>query len=164
MGIIIPDPGLLFWMIISFLIVWLILKKYAWKPIINALKNREKSIENALKLADKAKAEMSKLQADNEKILAEARLERDKLIKEARQTKERIIDEAKGQAQEEVKKLMESARVSIQNEKKAAIREIKDQVGKLSILVAEKIMREKLSEASSQAEYIDHLLKDIKLN
>jgi len=164
MQIIIPDPGLLFWMIISFLIVWFILKKYAWKPIINALKNREKSIENALRLADKAKADMAKLQADNEKILAEARIEREKLIKEARQTKERIIEEAKGQADEEVKKLMESARISIQNEKKAAIREIKDQVALLSVMVAEKIIREKLSEGSGQSGYIDQLLNEFKLN
>lgn len=164
MGIIIPDPGLLFWMIISFVIVLLILKKYAWKPIINALKNRERSIENALRLADKAKAEMTKLLADNEKILAEGRLERDKLIKEARQTKERIIEEARTQAKEEVKALMENARVSINIEKKAAIGEIKDQVAMLSVLVAEKIIREKLSEGNNQSEYIDHLLKDIKLN
>ncbi len=164
MQLIIPDPGLLFWMIVSFLIVWLILKKYAWKPIINALKNREKSIENALRLADKAKADMAKLQADNQKILAEARLEREKLIKEARQTKDRIIEEAKVQAEEEVKKLMENARTSIQNEKKAAVREIKDQVALLSVLVAEKIIREKLSDGSNQTGYIDNLLNEFKMN
>jgi F-type H+-transporting ATPase subunit b len=107
---------------------------------------------------------MAKLQADNEKILAEARLERDKLIKEARQTKERIIEEAKNQAKEEVKNLLEGARASINIEKKAAIGEIKDQVAKLSVLVAEKIIREKLSEGTKQTEYIDQLLNDIKLN
>ncbi len=164
MFLILPDPGLIFWMIVAFLIVFFILTKYAWKPIINALKNRERSIENALRSADKAKAEMARLQADNEKILAEARLERDKLIKEARQTKEKIIEDAKVQAQEEVKKLMESARLAIINEKKAAINEIKDQVAILSVLVAEKIIREKLSEGTNQTEYIDQLLKDIKLN
>lgn len=164
MELITPGFGLLFWMIVSFLIVWVILKKYAWKPIINALKNREKSIENALRLADKAKAEMAKLQSDNQKILAEARLERDKLIKEARETKEKIIEDAKSQAQEEIKKLMEGARLSIQNEKKAAIKEMKDQVALLSVQVAEKLIREKLSGVANQSQYIDTLLKEIKLN
>ena len=164
MELITPGFGLLFWMIVSFLIVWVILKKFAWKPIINALKNREKSIENALRLADKAKAEMAKLQSDNQKILAEARLERDKLIKEAREIKDKIIEDAKGQAQEEIKKLMEGARISILNEKKAAIKEMKDQVALLSVQVAEKLIREKLSGASSQSQYIDTLLKEIKLN
>jgi F-type H+-transporting ATPase subunit b len=164
MELITPGFGLLFWMIVSFLIVWVILKKFAWLPIINALKNREKSIENALRSADHAKAEMEKLQVENEKILAEARVERDKLIKEARQIKEKIIEDAKSQAQEEVKKLMESARVSISNEKKAAIKEIKDQVAVLSIQVAEKIIREKLSNTSNQGDYIDKLMKEVKLN
>lgn len=164
MELITPGFGLLFWMVISFLIVWVILKKYAWKPIINALKNREKSIEVALRSAEKAKAEMAKLQADNEKILAEARFERDKLIKEARQTKDKIIEDAKAQAQEEINKLMESARASILNEKKAAIREMKDQVASLSVQVAEKIIKQKLSGSSGQSEYIDTLFKEIKLN
>lgn len=164
MGLITPDYGLLFWMVLAFSVVLIILKKYAWKPILNALKEREKSIEGALKSAEKAKAEMVKMQADNEKILAEARLERDKLIKEARQMKEKIIEEAKVQAQVEAQKLTEAARVSIASEKKAAIKEIKDQVASLSIQIAEKLIREKFAENASQGEYIDKLLKDIKLN
>ena len=164
MELITPGFGLVFWMLISFLIVWAILKKYAWKPIVNALKNREKSIENALRSADKAKAEMAKLQADNEKILAEARLERDQLIREARQTKDKIIEEAKAQAQVEITKMMESARASIQNEKKAAIKEMKDQIAILSVAVAEKIIREKFDKSSDQSDYIDSLVKDFKLN
>ncbi len=164
MGLITPDPGLLFWMIVSFLIVFFILKKYAWKPIINALKNREKSIENALRQADKVKLEMEKLQADNQKLLAEARVERDKLLKEARLMKDKIIEEAKGQAQDEAKKLVESARTSIQNEKKAAIKEIKDMVAVLSIQIAEKLIKDKLSSNTNQSDYIDKLLNEIKLN
>ncbi len=164
MGLITPDPGLLFWMIVSFLIVFFILKKYAWKPIINALKNREKSIENALRQADKVKLEMEKLQADNQKLLAEARVERDKLLKEARLMKDKIIEEAKGQAQDEAKKLVESARTSIQNEKKAAIKEIKDMVAVLSIQIAEKLIKDKLSSNTNQNDYIDKLLDEIKLN
>lgn len=164
MGLITPDPGLLFWMIVSFMIVFFILKKYAWKPIINALKNREKSIENALRQADKVKLEMEKLQADNQKLLAEARVERDKLLKEARLMKDKIIEEAKGQAQDEAKKLVESARTSIQNEKKAAIKEIKDMVAVLSIQIAEKLIKDKLSSNTNQSDYIDKLLNEIKLN
>jgi len=164
MGLITPDLGLLFWMILAFSVVLVILKKYAWKPILRALKEREKSIEGALKSAEKAKAEMAKLQADNEKILAEARLERDKLIKEARQMKDQIVEEAKTQAQIEGQKMVEAARLSINSEKKAAIKEIKDQVAVLSIQVAEKLIKDKLADNANQSEYIDKLLKDIKLN
>ena len=164
MGLITPDYGLLFWMLLAFSVVLYILKKYAWKPILSALKEREKSIEGALKSAEKAKAEMAKLQADNEKILAEARLERDKLIKEARQMKDKIVEDAKSLAQVEAQKMIEAARLSITSEKKAAIKEIKDQVAVLSIQVAEKLIKDRLAENNSQSEYIDKLLKDIKLN
>jgi F-type H+-transporting ATPase subunit b len=164
MGLITPDFGLLFWMLLAFSIVLYILKKYAWKPILNALKEREKTIEVALKSAEKAKTEMAKLQADNENILAEARLERDKLIKEARQMKDKLIEEAKIQAQVEGQKLIEAARLSIQSEKKAAIKEIKDQVAELSVQIAEKLMKDKLGDSTNQGQYIDKLLKDIKLN
>ena len=164
MGLLTPDYGLLFWMVLSFSIVLFILKKFAWKPILSALKEREKSIEGALKSAEKAKAEMAKMQADNEKILAEARLERDKLIKEAREMKDRIVEEAKTLAQVEGQKMIEAARQSISSEKKAAIKEIKDQVAVLSIQVAEKLIKDKLSDNANQSDYIDKLLKDIKLN
>jgi len=164
MELIKPGIGLLFWMIISFSIVLFVLTKFAWKPIMNGIKQREKSIKDALLSADRAKAEMASLQADNEKYIAEARAERDKLIKEARLMKEQIIDEAKINAQSEAQKIMESAKVAINNEKKAAINEIKDQVAILSLKVAEKLIRENLSPSSSQAEYIDKLLKEIKLN
>ena len=164
MGLLTPDYGLLFWMVLSFSIVLFILKKFAWKPILGALKEREKSIEGALKSAEKAKAEMAKMQADNEKILAEARLERDKLIKEAREMKDRIVEEAKTLAQVEGQKMIEAARQSISSEKKAAIKEIKDQVAVLSIQVAEKLIKDKLSDNANQSDYIDKLLKDIKLN
>lgn len=164
MGLITPEYGLLFWMLLAFSFVLFILKKYAWKPILNALKEREKSIEGALKSAEKAKAEMAKLQADNEKILAEARLERDKLIKEARQMKDKIVEDAKALAQVEAQKMIESARLSINSEKRAAIKEIKDQVAVLSIQVAEKLIKDKFAGSADQSEYIDKLLKDIKLN
>ena len=164
MGLLTPDYGLLFWMVLSFSIVLFILKKFAWKPILSALKEREKSIEGALKSAEKAKAEMAKMQADNEKILAEARLERDKLIKEARQMKDKIVEDAKALAQAEGQKMIEAARLLINSEKKAAIKEIKDQVAVLSIQIAEKLIKDKLADNANQSEYIDKLLKDIKLN
>ena len=164
MGLLTPDYGLLFWMVLSFSVVLFILKKYAWKPILSALKEREKSIEGALKSAEKAKLEMAKMQADNEKILAEARLERDKLIKEARQMKDKIVEEAKTLAQVEAQKMIEAARLSINSEKKAAIKEIKDQVAILSIQVAEKLIKDKLADSANQSDYIDKLVKDIKLN
>ena len=159
-----PGIGLLFWMILTFSVVLYVLTKYAWKPIMNGIKQREKSIRDALLSADKAKAEMANLQADNEKYIAEARAERDKLIKEARLMKDQIVEEAKTNAQLEAQKIMEAAKASINNEKKAAINEIKDQVAILSLQVAEKLIREKLSANSSQSEYIDKLLKEIKLN
>jgi F-type H+-transporting ATPase subunit b len=164
MEIIKPGIGLLFWMVVSFSILLFILTKYGWKPIMNAIKQREKSIKNALLSADKVKSEMAKLQADNEKIMAEARAERDKLIKEARTIKDQIIEEAKTNAQVEAQKVLENARNAINGEKKAAIKEIKDQVAILSLQVAEKIIKEKLTESKSQSDYIDKLLKETKLN
>jgi len=164
MGLVLPDSGLLIWMLLSFGIVLFVLTKYAWKPILRGIKDREKTIEDALIIAEKTKTEMLKLQASNEKILAEAYLESDKLIKEARQLKDKLVDEAKVQAQQEAQKVVESARISIDNEKKAAIKEIKDQVAELSVLVAEKILKEKLGGQAGQGEYIEKLLKDIKLN
>jgi F-type H+-transporting ATPase subunit b len=164
MDLVTPGLGLMFWMVISFGIVLFILAKYAWKPILNGIKNREKTIEEALLVAERTKAEMVKLQADNEMILAEARNERDKLIQEARQIKDKIIEEAKTSASEESHKLIQAARQTIEQEKKVALREIKDQVSELSVLVAEKILKEKLSGTANQGEYIEKLLGEIKLN
>ncbi len=164
MELIKPGIGLLFWMIVSFSIVLYILTKYAWKPIMNGIKQREKSIKDALLSADRAKSEMAKLQTDNEKFIAEASAERDKLIKEARLMKEQIIEEAKVNAQVEAQKVLETAKAAISNEKKAAIKEIKDQVAIISLLVAEKLIKEKLTESNSQSDFIDKLLKEVKLN
>jgi F-type H+-transporting ATPase subunit b len=164
MELVTPGLGLMFWMVLVFLLVFFILKKYAWSPILNALHKREDEIESALKSAERVKAEMAKLQADNEMILAEARTERDKLIQEARQIKDKIIEEAKAAATEESHKLVQAARQTIENDKKTALKEIKDQVSELSILVAEKILKEKLSSPANQSEYIDKLLGNIKLN
>ena len=164
MGLMIPETGLVIWMLITFLILLFLLRKFAWKPILGMIKDREKSIEDALASAEKAKAEMSNLKAENEKILQEARNERDKMIKEAREMREQMIAEAKGKAKTEGDKLMAIARESIQNEKMAAITELKNQVAQLSIDIAEKILTRELSSENKQKELIGDMLKEVKLN
>src|ERR1043165_8101970 len=123
-----PAFGLIFWMLLSFGIIFFILKKFAWKPILNMLTEREASIQNALDSAEKAKEEMKALQSNNEKILADARNERDQLLKDAREIREKMISEAKGTAAKEADRLLAIARENIQNEKMAAITELKNQV------------------------------------
>jgi F-type H+-transporting ATPase subunit b len=163
MELVSPSIGTIFWMVLFFGMILWILTKFAWKPILNTLKNREKTIEEALLSADKVKEDMAKLKADNEKILADARHERDLLMKEARVMKEKIIFDAQELAQQEAKKIIESAKLSIDNEKKSAINEIKGQIAVISISIAEKIIREKL-QGTKQSDLIDNLLKDIKLS
>lgn len=164
MELVTPDVGTIFWMLLMFIIVLVILKKFAWKPILNALDKREKSIEESLRSADRAREEMEQLKADNEKILAEARLERDGMLKETKQTSDKILSQARHKAGEEGKRLIEMAREQIENEKTSAVSEIRKQVAELSVNIAEKILREKLKDDKQQKELIDKLLKDIKLN
>ena len=164
MRLVTPDIGTIFWMVLMFVIVLIILKKFAWKPILNALRNREESIEESLRTADRVKIEMEKLQADNEKIMAEARKERDKMLKETKKTGEMILNEAKNKASEESKKIIQSARVQIENEKDAAIADIRIQVAELSVDIAEKILQEKLKDDKAQQELMEKLLKDVKMN
>jgi F-type H+-transporting ATPase subunit b len=164
MDLVTPGIGLVVWTVVVFIILLTLLRLLAWKPILNAVKNREESIRSALKSADKAREEMRSLKADNEKILAEARAGRDAILKEARDVRERIIDEAKGKADAEARKLIEQARQNIQNEKDAAIGDLREQVAKLSVEIAAKILREKLSDDKESNALIDRLIKDIKLN
>jgi F-type H+-transporting ATPase subunit b len=164
MELITPGIGLLFWMLLMFSILLLILKKFAWKPILKALKDRETSIRDALMSADNAKKEMEKLKADNEVIMAEARAEKEKIVQEAKQLREKIIGDAKDEASEEAKKLLKSARVDIENEKIAAIQEVKNKVAELSIEIAEKILREKLADTAEQRSMIDRLVRDVMPN
>ncbi len=159
-----PDFGLVFWMIISFGIVFFLLRKYAWKPILNSLKERETSISDALNAAMKAKEEMANLKSDNEKLLAEARNERDIILKEARQAKDSIISEARNKATEEADRLLKIARENIQNEKMAAITDLKNQVANLSIEISERLMRTQLAEEERQKKLIADMLKDVKMN
>ena len=164
MELVTPSIGLIFWMTLSFSILLFILGKFAWKPIMGMLKEREEVIENALLAAEKAKEEMLTLQAGNELLLKQAREERDAMLAEARKIKEGIVDEAKGKATEEANILIERAREAINNEKQAAITEIKNQIAQLSVEIAEKIIKEELSDEKKQQAYIDKLVGDIKIN
>lgn len=159
-----PAFGLIFWMSVSFGIIVFILKKYAWSPILGMLKEREEGIQNALDAAKKAKEEMAALQSNNERIINEAKAERDKLLKEAREMKDSIITEAKTKATKEGEKLINAARESINNEKMAAITELKNQVAQLSVEIAEKILKEELSSQDKQKTLVKALLEDVNLN
>ncbi len=159
-----PEFGLIFWMVISFGLIMLILKKFAWKPILNMLHEREASIQAALDSAERAKEEMKALQSSNEKILADARNERDLMLKDAREIREKMIADAKGIATKEGERMLTIARENIQNEKMAAITELKNQVASLSIEIAEKILKSELSSDEKQKSLVNTLLKDVNLN
>ena len=164
MGLVMPDFGLFFWMLISFSILLYILKRFAWGPILSALSDRERSIEEALKAAENAKEEMLNLQSGNEKILKKAILEREKIVKEARELKESIINEARHEASLEANKVMEHAKAAIERERAAAVSEIKNLIANFSVDIAEKILKEKLADDSRQKELIQNYIDQINLN
>lgn len=159
-----PSIGLIFWMTVSFLIILFLLTKFAWKPILKMVKEREDSIDAALKSAEQAKAEMKSLKSENERILAEARNERDAMLKDARDIKDKIIAEAKTTAVKEGERLVKAARENIENEKNAAVTELKNQVAVLSIEIAEKILKAELSSDEKQKTLVKNLLQDVNLN
>ena len=164
MELVTPGLGLFFWMVLSFSIVLFLLVKFAWKPILNGLKERENSIDEALQSAQKAREEMSHLKADNEQIIKEAKQQREKLIREAKETREKIVEEAKVEANKEANRIIEKAKTVIQNEKKAAITEIKDQISLISVDIAEKLIKQELSEKNKKDDLINNLLEEIKIN
>lgn len=164
MRLLTPEFGLIIWTLLAFVIVLLILKKFAWKPILNALKEREMSIADSLATAEKVKAEMAQLKSENEALLAKAREERAQLLKEARETKDRIISEAKEQAKIEANKIVVDAQAAIQQQKMAALTDVKNQVGTLVIEVAEKVLRRELGNKSEQENYIKQLAEEVQLN
>ena len=164
MELVTPEIGLIFWTTIVFLLLLIVLKKYAWKPILAAVDERNKSIEDALKAADKAKEEMLALNTDNERILIQARKERDALLKEGREIKDNIIAEAKDKAKLEADKILITAKEQINNEKMKAITELKNQVASMSIDIAEKILKSELSDKNKQKELIKESLKSNELN
>ncbi|PJA07955.1 MAG: ATP synthase F0 subunit B [Flavobacteriales bacterium CG_4_10_14_0_2_um_filter_32_8] len=156
--------GLFFWQTLLFIVLLFLLRKFAWKPILNAVNEREDSIKEALNAAEDAKREMAKLKSSNEDLLNQARAERDEMLKEARGIKDNIVANAKTTAKVEAEKIVAAARESIQHEKMAAITELKNQVAVLSIEIAEKILKNELSSADKQKTIIDNIVKDIHLN
>jgi len=164
MGLIQPDLGTVIWMLVVFGIVFYILAKFAWKPILGALQQRDQSIERALRSAENARKDIEKIKADNEKIIAKGREERDQMMMEARDIKDKLIAEAKNQANEEAEKLIRSAKQAIENEKATVLTDIRKQVAAFSLEIAEKIIRQKLSDDKEQQKLIDELVKELKLN
>lgn len=164
MELLTPSIGLIFWTTLIFVILFLLLAKFAWKPILSAVNEREAHIEDALNQAKKAREEMAYLKNENEKILQQAREERDAMLKEAREMRNETINKAKEDAKLEAEKIIVSARESIQTEKAAAIADIKNQVATLSIGVAEKVLGKQLSQSDNQNAYVDELIKDINLS
>lgn len=164
MDLVTPGIGLIFWSTLIFLLLLIVLKKYAWKPVLNAVKGREERIKSALESAEEAREEMAKLKADNEVILKEAKEERNNLIQEARSIKIKMIDDAKVLANEEANKIIETARVKINSEKEAAIMDLRRQVAEFSVEIAEKILKKKLEDTREQRSLIERSLDDLKLN
>lgn len=164
MGLVTPGIGLIIWMTIAFLVVWVGLGKLAWPAILETIKEREENIANALASADNARAEMAKLQSDNEAVLKQAREERDGMLKDAKEIREKMISDAEGEAKAKAEKIVADARESIETEKAAAMAEIKNHVASLSVEIAEKILKNELADAAKQKQLVDSLLEDIKLN
>ena len=152
--------GLFFWQTLLFIALVLLLKKFAWKPILNAVNEREQGIKDALDSAQKAKEEMANLQADNEKLLKEARAERDAMLKEARDIKNKMISDAKDEAKVEADKMIAQAQAAIESEKKAAIADLKNQVATLSLNIAEKVVKQNLATDDKQQELVKSLLEE----
>ena len=156
--------GLFFWQVLLFVGLIIILKAVAWKPILKSVNDREQGIKDALASAEAARKEMHNLQADNQRILQEARLERDAMIKEAREIKEKMIADAKAEAAAQGEKMIEQAKATINSEKNAAIAELKSQVSGLSLEIAERILKNELSNKDAQAAMVEKMLEDVKLN
>jgi F-type H+-transporting ATPase subunit b len=163
-GLLSVSYGTVFWATVAFLVVAFLLKKMAWGPILKSLEERSQGIENALNEAERARQEMSKLQAGNEQLLREARDERDRILVEAKALKDSIVSEARTKATEESTRIIESARQEIDNQKKAAITELKNQVATLSVDIAEKLTREKLSDSEKQKALNESLIAEIRSN
>jgi F-type H+-transporting ATPase subunit b len=159
-----PGIGLIFWMTLAFGIMLYILGRFAWKPILKSLREREESIDEALHQADKARQEMLELKFSNEQLLADAKEERDALLRQAREIKEKLINEARDKASAEANRIIEGARETIENDKKAAIVDLKNQIARLSIEIAEKVLQRELDNKEKQNEYADALIRKTNLN
>ncbi len=164
MGLVSPDYGTIFWMVLAFSVVFFILKKFAWGPVLKMLKEREQSIDNALLSASEAREGLSRLQAEHDRMMQEAHGERELLIAEARQIREQLINKAREEAAIENERLLEHARRQIESEKLSAMSEIRQQVATLSVDIAEKILKKELADRSKQESLIKEQLSDLKLN
>lgn len=164
MDLITPEFGLVFWTLITFLLLLFILRKFAWKPILGAVSEREEGIKEALASAEKARQEMENLNADNQRILQEARAEREAMLKDARDMKNKMIADAKEEAQAQASKMIEQAQAAIESEKKSAINELKNHVAELSIDIAEKVVKQELSQDGKQLKLVEEMLSDTALN
>lgn len=165
MSLLTPNPGLIFWMVIIFLVLVFILAKYAWGPIIKGLDEREQEIQGALDLAKKTKEEMAQLKSDNERLIVEANAARDRILKEAKEAADRLIESAKEKATAEGNRMIENAREVIENEQAAAVSQMKKEIATLSIEIAEQVLRRELSDKAAQENLVADLLKDkVKLN
>lgn len=156
--------GLFFWQLLLFVGLIFLLKKFAWKPILNAVNEREEGIKDALTAAEQAKLEMENLKADNDKLLKEARAEREAMLKEARAMKDKIVSDAKTEAQAEANKLIAQAQANIEAEKNAALADIKSQVASLSVAIAEKVVKQELDNKDKQLALVDGLLSEVTLS
>jgi F-type H+-transporting ATPase subunit b len=164
MELVTPNLGLIFWMTLSFLFLLMVLGKYAWKPVMKMLHEREQRIEDALTQADKAREEMKQLKFSNEQLLKEAKEQRDEILREARKIKESIIEEAREKANAEANRILENTRESIHFEKMAAITELKNEIASLSVEIAEKVLSAELSDKDKQNKLITRLLGDVHFN
>lgn len=159
-----PDFGLIFWTTIIFGLFWFIIGKFAFKPIAEALRERENDIQGALDEAKKTREEMAKMRADNDRLLAEAREEKSKILNEAKHIKNEIIAEARTKAKDEAQKIVVSAKIEIENQKKAAIAEVKNELGSMAISVAEQLMRKEFKSSGEHLNFVNKLVDEIKLN
>ncbi len=164
MDILTPDTGLFIFQVVAFMLLLFLLGKFAWKPILSGLKEREETIENALQSAEQAKKDMEALNADNAKLLAEARQERDKILKEAMAAANSIKEEAKEETSKITAKMVEDARASIENEKRAALADVRTMVASISLEITEKVLRKELSDKNAQETLVDEYVKDLNLN
>jgi F-type H+-transporting ATPase subunit b len=162
--LVLPDIGLVFWNTIAFLVLLIVLGKFAWKPMLKAINERESGIEEALLKADKMKAEITAMQNENEALLAKAREERATIIKEAKEAAEKMVNDAKDKAKSEYERIISDAQSAIAQQKNAAMIDVKNQVGALVIEVAEKVLRKELSNKADQESYIKQIAEEVKLN
>ena len=162
--LVLPDIGLVFWNTIAFLVLLIVLGKFAWKPMLKAINERESGIEEALLKADKMKAEITAMQNENEALLAKAREERAGMIKDAKETADKMVSEAKDKAKQEYDRIISDAQLAITQQKNAALTDVKNQVGSLVVEVAEKILRKELSNKAEQESYIKQIAEGVKLN